>query len=334
MKIERLVLKKALEHVKPGLVNDNIIDQTDSFIFKNNFVYTYNEDCFFRHPIELDFEGSIKAEEFYKYISTIKQEKIEIEIKDNQFLVKTRKSKASFLLQHDIQLPINTIQEVREWCDVGAEFADQLKLATDCCSHDLSNGLLNCVHLTPKYIEAGDIYQFVKQSTELELKENILLPVDSVKEIIKIKPTAFSIVDSYIYFTDGDLICGCKRVEENYPNTDKAYKCDESIEGILPDNIDELIEKAEIFAKRDTSMDEDVNVCFENSFFWIRATSQNGSKFEEKTRLVDDIEKDISFSISVSLLRNLSKKTNHFSIGSNRVLFETESMTYVAIITI
>jgi len=52
MKINKNELKNALEIVKPGLANKEIIDQSTSFAFMNDCIVTYNDEISVSHPVK------------------------------------------------------------------------------------------------------------------------------------------------------------------------------------------------------------------------------------------------------------------------------------------
>ena len=51
MKINRLILQKALETVKPGLANKEMIEQATSFAFMKDKVVTYNDEISISYQI-------------------------------------------------------------------------------------------------------------------------------------------------------------------------------------------------------------------------------------------------------------------------------------------
>ena len=67
-------LVEALEVVKPGLANKDLIEQTTSFAFINGNVVTYNDEISISSPIE-DLE--IETEDGDIYSTTLKYEAME-----------------------------------------------------------------------------------------------------------------------------------------------------------------------------------------------------------------------------------------------------------------
>ena len=69
MKLNKTDLQKALEIVKPGLANKEMIEHSTSFAFIGGRVVTYNDEISLSHPVEgLEIEGAIHAEELYKLL--------------------------------------------------------------------------------------------------------------------------------------------------------------------------------------------------------------------------------------------------------------------------
>ncbi len=65
--ISKKKLQEALEIVKPGLSNNEIIEQTTSFAFIDGRVITYNDELSISCPVEeLNVQGAVKAEELYQ----------------------------------------------------------------------------------------------------------------------------------------------------------------------------------------------------------------------------------------------------------------------------
>ena len=89
MKVKKENLRNALEIVKPGLSNKELIEQSTSFAFIKGRVVTYNDEISISHPVEdLKNSGAIKAEELYALLSKIKEEEIDIVPQEAEILIK------------------------------------------------------------------------------------------------------------------------------------------------------------------------------------------------------------------------------------------------------
>jgi hypothetical protein len=77
--MQRQELIDALETVKPGLAQKEIVEQSSSFAFIDGKVVTYNDEISISHPVEgLKVEGAVRAEELYQLLHRITRDEVEI----------------------------------------------------------------------------------------------------------------------------------------------------------------------------------------------------------------------------------------------------------------
>jgi len=99
MKIKKDDLKRALEIVKPGLANKEIIEQSGSFAFIEGRVVTYNDEISVSHPIkDLEITGTIRAEELYKFLGKIKEEEIDVNCTESEIVLKCGRATTGFAI--------------------------------------------------------------------------------------------------------------------------------------------------------------------------------------------------------------------------------------------
>ena len=90
MKINKETLKQALEIVKPGLANKEIMEQSTSFAFIDDKVVTYNDEICISHPVpDIGIKGVIKAEEMYNFLGKVKTEEITVTQEENEIVLKS-----------------------------------------------------------------------------------------------------------------------------------------------------------------------------------------------------------------------------------------------------
>ncbi len=75
MKVNKKELMTTLEGVLPGLSKKEITDQGNCFVFKDGKVITYNDEVAVFHPLDLELEGAVKAEEFFAILKTVQNER-------------------------------------------------------------------------------------------------------------------------------------------------------------------------------------------------------------------------------------------------------------------
>ena len=72
--INRKKLLKELESVKKGLSAKDLIEQSTTFIFKNQKIVTYNDEIFAMTPTDVEIEGCVKADSLMQLLSKIKDD--------------------------------------------------------------------------------------------------------------------------------------------------------------------------------------------------------------------------------------------------------------------
>jgi hypothetical protein len=118
--METQELINALTIVKPGLSNKEIIEQSTDFVFQNGMVVTYNDEISVRHPIDLEIEGAVKADEFYKFLNKTKAKKVLFKQEGNKILMKAGRSKVTLNVK-EVALDLSEIQTKKEWEDFDAD---------------------------------------------------------------------------------------------------------------------------------------------------------------------------------------------------------------------
>ena len=90
MKVKKSELVDALSKVKPGLAKKEIVEQATHFIFSQGEIITFNDQISIMHPFDCDFDFSVKGEEFFKIVSGITEEEIDLSLKDNTLHIKSK----------------------------------------------------------------------------------------------------------------------------------------------------------------------------------------------------------------------------------------------------
>lgn len=335
MKINKQQLLEALEIVKPGLASKEIIEQSTSFAFIGDRVITYNDEISISHPIEgLNLQGAIEAPNLYKFLGKIKDEVLDFEPKGNEIILKTGRAKAGLLLHAEIKLPLEEVSGKKKWIDLPENFNKFISFAMTSCSKDMSRPVLTCVHINQTgVIEASDNYRITQCNLGDELQfETFLLPASSAVEVVKINPINISIGKGWVHFkSESDTIISCRIILDKFPNVTQVLNV-KGTKIILPQTINEVLEKAMIFAKRDHITDEIVSITIYEKKLVINAKSDT-SWYEEDVNINYNGEK-IIFSITPYLLKSILSETRECILGNevNKLKFEGEGWQYVTML--
>jgi len=94
--------------------------------------------------------------------------------------------------------------------------------------------------------------------------------------------------------------------------------------------MDEMMDRAEVFAKRDYMLDESIEITLENKRIRVTAKSDTGWFEEEMPIRYED--SPVSFSIAPYLLKGILAETLIGVLSENRLRFEGEGWIYVTVL--
>ncbi len=316
-----------------------MIEQSTSFAFMNGRVVTYNDEISISHPVEeLEIEGAIQAEELYKLLNRLKEEEIEIKVKKNEILLQCGKVEAGLTLQKHITLPLEEIGEQGKWKTLPEGFLESVRRAVTTCSTDMSRPVLTCVHITKEgIVEGSDGFCIIRcrvtdkegEDVVMPVKE-FLLPASAAVQVIRLHPTKIATGDGWIHFqtTEGTIL-SCRIFEDEYPDCEQFMKV-EGIEIRLPKGIEEILDRAAVFAKRDHFMDERITISLEAKKVLVESKSDAGW-FKETARVRYD-DSPVSFAITPYLLKDILKDSTTCELSEDRLKFEGAGWEYITML--
>ena len=335
MKISKTELQDALEIVKPGLANKDIIEQATSFAFMENKIVTYNDEISISHPIEgLEIEGAIKADELYKLLSRMTKDEIDISIKGGELLLKSGKSKAGLILEAEINLPLEEIGDLGKWRTLPDNFIHFIKFAMGACSRDMSQGVLICVYVNKKgFIEASDRYKLIRCDLESKVPvKSFLIPASSAVELVKLNANEIAEGDGWIHFkTEEGTIISCRIFEDDYPDITEFLEV-EGVELSLPRTLDKILDRASVFSKRDHLLDESVVITLGESPNKIKVRAESPTGWIEEEANIKYNDEPTTFSITPYLLKGILAETTTCILCENRLKFSGDGWEYVTVL--
>lgn len=332
MQINREELEKALALVKPGLAARDIVEQSTSFAFIDGCVVTYNDDISLSCPVKgLEIQGAIKADEFFQFIRKVKKDEIEVEMEGEEILFKAGRTKAGFTLQNEILMPLENLKEKKtRWHPLPDDFCHYLSLAMGACGSDMSRELLTGVNVERDgYMTASDSFKIMRCDTGQELPvDTFLIPAKSAAEVVKLNPEKISRSKGWIHFKDKEgATLSCKIFAEEYPDVTEFMEVI-GYDIAFPSKINEILDRAGVFAKREHILDEEVVITVGGNRFKVRAKSDTGWIEEEVNFKFG--EDPFSFTVTPYLLRDILKETTACVVGERALKFEGAGWIYIA----
>lgn len=334
MKIEKEQLIKALEIVKPGLANKEMIEQATSFAFMGGRVVTYNDEISVSHPVaDMDITGAVKADELYQLLGKIKQKEVSFEMTDNEVRITAGKARAGITLQQEIRLPLEEIGETGKWKRVPKNLKEAMRFAMFSCGRDLSRPVLTCLHITDSHVESCDNFRLTRYDLESKLPVNeFLIPASSVKDLLNYDFVAVAEGTGWIHFkTKEATVFSCRVFEDSYPKVDALLKVSGS-SFALPTGLDEALKRASVFSKRDSIVDEKVVVGIHKNVLKIRSEDESGW-FEEEVELGKDSKvDDVEFAINPGFLSDMLARQTTCELSKDRMKFIGEGWEHVVVL--
>lgn len=333
MKIEKTLIQKALETVKPGLASKEMIEQTTSFCFLKGNVVTYNDEISISCPVEeLELEGAVNASELYSFITKVKGDEISLEVQENELLLRCGRSKAGLALQSEVVLPIEEIGKITKWKKLPKGFFKALSFAMAACSNDMSRPIFTCVHINGESIEGTDSYRIAKYTLEEEVPvEPFLLPARICNTIIRMKPIEISEGKSWVHFKTKDkAVLSCRIFEDKFVDINPLLSVKGGVTIKFPKEIIDIIDRAGIFSKRDHVIDENISIHIENKKLQIKSESERGW-FTEKAR-IDYTGDTIEFSVTPYLLSDILNESPIGKLNDGKLIFEGDNWKYLTLL--
>lgn len=339
MELKTQEIKKALDTVKPGIAQKEVIEQTTHFAFVGDRVFSYNDELSIQCPIDsMDLNGTINSDELYSFISKVKTETIEVEESDSQLLFKSGKIKCGFVFNKEITLPLDNAEmnEKGKWKSLPEDFVKAIDFVSESCATNNLNPKTICVHVNKKgFVEGTDTHRLSNWKFAEELPiDTVLIPATSIKVIVKFKPSKIASGTGWVHFKNKDnATLSCRIINDKFMETAPILNQTGGIKITFPDGIEEVIDRAQVFAERQNKAMETLEVTVKEKKVILRAESEIGSWFQEIVPMKYSGE-GFTFLITPYLLRSIIKSTKNCSVQKDRLWFADKSWTHIAMLKI
>src|SRR5690606_21996712 len=105
-----------------------------------------------------------------------------------------------------------------------------------------------CVHIQPDYIEACDRFQIARYNLKSGLENEILIRADSLMKIVSFDMTEVSESQTWVHFRNpSGLTISIRKYLGDYTNLDQFLVSEGTEKVVLPGDIRDAVEKAEVF---------------------------------------------------------------------------------------
>lgn len=324
-KIETSKLLEALVLTKPGQAfshsGEEVFIQSNCYAFKGDRVFTYNDEVSVSVPLEIGFEGSVPANEFYALISKVKDKEIFLAPKKGELIVSGRRVEAGLKMM-DMNIPVENLGEVKRWIPLSEGFLEALKLCIPSASKDMSKPVLTCLHLNKDCIESCDSFRLTRCEMNSKIKSPILLPATEAKHVGGFSPIKYGTTEGWVHFlNEKEVVISCRTQEGKFPDLSKFLE-EGGEEITFPNKLIDMLERAEVFAVEDVEGIKKVILDLDGKFLKMRCEGPTGW-IEEKGRVQYKGDK-ITLHVNPSHLKEILKRLTAAKLTENLLRFEGE----------
>lgn len=332
MRINRKELLDSLKNTVAGLDNKELIEQSNAFIFKDGHVYTYNDEISAYSKVNLDIEGAVTAEPLLKLLNKVKDEEIDVEVEDDEIVIKGKKFKTGIKFSPEMKLPINSIDE-KEFIKTPKNFSQLVKLACLTAGKSISDQILSCLHFCDNRVESCDSGRItICTFDKFNIKGDFLIQAKSMLEISKFNIIAVAHDEHWAYFKidsgEGkDTVLSCRLYNDEYLDLDK-YLTDEedSREIVFPPEIEEIIGRADVFSLDKITNEKDAVIKLKKRGLTISTHNDTGW-YTEKAKVKS--EESLNFNINIDFLRDVLKLSDTISVADDVLMFKDKNSIHM-----
>jgi DNA polymerase III sliding clamp (beta) subunit (PCNA family) len=326
MKIKRSLLLEALKAVQPGLAAKELVAQSESFVFADGRVFTYNDEIAVSHPIDIDLEGAVPAKAFYALINKVKTDEISLDIKGGELLLAGSKAKAGLRIETEVILPLEQLGMPTDWIELPETFCTAVQACLFSASTNEQQAILTCIHIIESFVESCDNHRITQynmgKDSELSFPEELLIPAVAAKDIITHEPVEYALTEGWIHFrNEKDVTFSCRYFMGEYPD----YTPFLDVEGCgaeLPTTLPEVLDRAGVMGDG-----ERVSLILDNNELIVTTENESGW-FEESIDIAykgDAIE----FDIQPEFMKAILKLNGVVTIGDGAIRFDSENFIHV-----
>lgn len=333
--MNREELLHALKIVIPGVSKgESLLTGTDSFIFRNGLIQTYNEHLSVTFPLDIGIEGAVKAAEMARVLEKMQGLEITIELRGKAIFVTDGFTELSMqLLDTAVSTHLTSLAlEDLDWDELPPDFMKALSLCLPSVSRNPAHDAMMGIRFEGEDVLACDNMRCSWCVVDASLPD-FTLPGGAANELKKIPDlTGFSVSGSWVHFQNKDGVVFSSRLFaaefpsaalRNYFNFDG-----ELIKYQFPAGLEKALERAEIMSFSQENGSPFVTLEEKKGKLVIRGERQYGT-LSERIPLETDWPKGVSLDIDPRHLLHILSLTREFQVSGRNVYFQTEGHKHV-----
>ena len=333
---------------------ESVLVGTDSFIFTNNRISTFNDEMSFSYPIVTGLNCSIKAADTMKVIDKMKGEEISFKQKDNVVTINDGNTKLKMRTldgDEEIRSRLESMElESAEWQDLPSDFMEGIRLCYYSAAQDTSIPELSSIMFDDDCLWASDNVRVSRYALSNPISAQLALPLSSIKMLMRLseKPIKFTSASEWAHFeTESGVIFSTAPLDKQYrqfpldriknklyndfgPNTEeKEDKFKKLYE--WPSSLSENIDAVGVMATAHEDLVVPNIKILRKGDYLILKGKKNYGKAKSRIKIEGEMfDEGIVIRIAPDFLKNITSLTRNFSIYEEGVIkFETEKFWHI-----
>jgi len=332
IKINREILVKKLIIASKATNPKEDIEQSDSFVFTEDFLYAFNGMCLTKQATPLKgFVGSVKAGKFLQFLQKFPDDVIKVSWNEKQIKIVGKNKRGGITIQSKINTElVDGVDLPTDYVDVPKDFGACLLKASRICGKDYTRPNTTHVHVTNQKIEATDSTKAFRAFVESDCSEFIMC-AEFAKIIGSLLVEKIATNDTWASFMVNDIEIAVVIAQDEYFNgdiMDNIFNCN-GTSIALPTDFQDAISRAGILQDEQdknliiTLSKESVIISIENSTGW----------YQEKLPVSYNGE-NCKFSLPLVILLDLLSKSKNMLFEASKIKIELGNMEYIAAIQV
>ena len=329
MKIKREDFLKILNIAAVGLTRREILEQSNSFVFTEDYLVTFNGEVLTKckNPLD-DVTGAVGAEDLTKLLSKFPDEFIEVIDKGDELRIKAggRRS-AGITKAAEVALPFDDVPAPKKWNPIPETLLSVLHQAARVCGQDETQPRTTEVHVTEDKVEACDNFRLFRYTMDTGFKKELLIPALSVAGLAGLVFTHCSTRGGWVHFkTESDHVVSLRCSQGEYPDISPLLEMGKKTEKVtLPSNLADILGRAEVM--HETSYDAVVSVTIKEGELTLKASKEGG--WYKETKRVKYSGRPLQFQVHPKFLEDVLQKTHKVLIGGDRLKLEAGDAVFI-----
>lgn len=331
MRINRQEFLATLQAVSAGLATSReTIEQSSCFIFKDERVWSYNQELACSAPSPLSGivgDCAVAGVPLMSQLEKWAEDEVGITVADGCLQLTGHNRKAGIRREAEIQLPISDVEAPGKWKRLPEDFAEAVAICQQCVSRDDQIGFtLSCLHVHPEWLESCDQFQIARYPLTLPISGPTLIRRDSSKHLVKLEMKGISETPRWLHFKNkSGIVLSCRRYLDQFPDLSQMLEV-EGNAASLPKGLIECLDKASVFSSQNADGDQ-VEIQMRKGKLKLRSDGASGW-YEEIKKIIYDGE-PIRFMIAPKVLAELCKNHDQCILSAERLKIDAKKFTYV-----